>query len=117
MAGYAWSDNGDLLGSNINGQSDLWIVKLAPETSPTSSPNTSPLTLFPNPAHQTTTLTVPNGYELLHVEITDLPGRLLLVQQVQNGENIHLQTLPPGAYFVTAVAVDGQRFVGKLLKE
>lgn len=117
LTGTTWSTDGDVSGSEHKGSGDLWIVKLAPESTPTSSLTTAPLSLFPNPAQQTTTLTVPAEYDVLHVEITDLPGRLLSVQQILNGENMNLQALHPGVYFVTAVAADGQRFVGKLLKE
>jgi len=117
LAGYAWSNDGDLTGQTIQGYNDFWIVKLSPETiSSTQSPQ-SPLSIFPNPAHTSITLQIPTPESTLHVSISDLLGRTLSQRTITNGGQIDIAALPTGLYLLSATTEAGQVYVGKLRKE
>ena len=117
LAGYAWSNDGDLTGQTIQGYNDFWIVKLSPETiSSTQSPQSS-LSIFPNPAQTTTTLQIPAPESTLHVSINDLLGRTLSQRTITNGGQIDIAALPTGLYLLSATTEAGQVYVGKLRKE
>ena len=115
LTGYAWSDDGDV--SENQGYSDVWIVKLSPEATPTSAPQSHPPTISPNPATQSITLNIPTETSTLKVRITDLLGRELKQQSVLNNGNLDISTLSNGLYLVTATAPSGQVYAGKLQKK
>ena len=115
VAGDTWSNNGDINGNH--GSSDFWIVKLSPEATPTSAPQSQPLTISPNPATQSITLNIPTETSTLKVRITDLVGRELKKQSVLNNGTMDVSALPNGLYLVTATARSGQVYIGKLRKE
>jgi len=115
IAGESWSNDGDV--SGVLGKTDAWIVKLSPESTPTSAPQSQPLTISPNPATQSITLNIPTETSMLMVRITDLLGRELKQQSVLNNGNLDISTLSNGLYLVTATARSGQVYIGKLRKE
>ena len=115
LAGQAKSTDGDVSGNH--GSDDFWIVKLSPESTPTSAPQSQPLTISPNPATQSITLNIPTETSTLKVRITDLLGRELKQQSVLNNGNLDISTLPNGLYLVTASAPSGQVYAGKLQKK
>ncbi len=49
LAGYAWSNNGDVSGNH--GTQDFWIVKLPQNPRPQQKPK-APLQIYPNPSQQ-----------------------------------------------------------------
>jgi hypothetical protein len=114
VAGDAWSTNGDL--TENKGKTDLWIVKLAPESTPTSNPATQLLNIFPNPANQAITISVPTEDPSLSLGIIDLLGRELHRQTLPNGGSADISTLPSGLYHLTATTPSGKVFSGKLRK-
>jgi len=114
VAGDAWSTNGDL--TENKGKNDFWIVKLAPESTPTSTLFTHPLNIFPNPASQAITISVPTEDPSLSLGILDLLGRELHRQTLPNGGSADISTLPSGLYLLTATTPSGKVFSGKLRK-
>lgn len=118
LAGYSWSNNGDVSGNH--GEADFWVVKLTPESSPTSSPQAQSLEIYPNPATQSITLQIPSEAPTLSVSITDLLGRELNHQIIMNGtfgsSEMDISRLPGGFYLVSANTPDGKVYVGKLRK-
>ncbi len=123
LGGFTWSTNGDVTGSNHRGESDFWVVKLAPESVGTNTlaPPAAALSLFPNPASHSITIHIPTSGTPLEspvlVTITDLLGRECSTQTITNCGNITLATLPHGFYLLTATTSTGQRFVGKFRKQ
>jgi len=118
LAGYTWSNDGDVLGSINRGQNDFWVLKLSPEPSTlTNTPLTAQITLYPNPAHNTITLQAPSAGTTLNVTIYDLLGRTLLREEIPNGGQLNIAALQKGVYFVSAEDGDGAVFRGKLEKE
>jgi hypothetical protein len=115
LAGYNWSINGDA--STCNGKSDYWIVKLAPESSPTTQPTTQPLNLYPNPATQAITIQIPDTESTLNIQITDLIGRELGRQTIPNGGTVDIKSLPNGVYLVSARTESGEVFLGRVCKQ
>ncbi|HLP95843.1 MAG TPA: T9SS type A sorting domain-containing protein [Saprospiraceae bacterium] len=114
LTGYSWSNNGDL---NANmGESDLWVVKLAPETSSTQTPTAIPLNLYPNPATQWITLNLPIIEQNMQVSITDEQGRLLQTRSTRTDEKLDIAALPRGIYWVSAVSKSGQVYADKFVK-
>jgi len=80
IAGYTTSDDGDVSGTH--GSTDLWIVRLSPETSveeASAVPEHFSISAFPNPFNSAVTISldVPVGAGLrpARVEIFDLSGR------------------------------------------
>jgi hypothetical protein len=115
LVGYNWSINGDA--STCNGKSDYWIVKLAPESSPTTQPTTQPLNLYPNPATQAITIQIPDTESTLNIQITDLIGRELGRQTIPNGGTVDIKSLPNGVYLVSARTESGEVFLGRVCKQ
>ncbi len=113
VAGYAWSNNGDV--SGVQGKTDFWVVKLSPESSPTSEAHTLPLEIFPNPATHAISLQMPSEEPNISIRITDLLGRAL---RLASGESeIDISSLPNGFYLITATTPSGKVFSGKLRKQ
>jgi hypothetical protein len=121
IAGETFSNDGDVSGNR--GESDFWVVKLAPESvgTNTSTPQAAALSLFPNPASHSITIHIPTSGTPIEspvlVTITDLLGRECSTQTIINGGNVNLATLPNGFYLLTASTSTGQRFVGKFRKQ
>jgi hypothetical protein len=118
MTGQAKSSNGDL--TENQGSDDFWVIKLSPEASPTTSPISTPITIYPNPAKNTITLSLPTQESDVFVTITDLLGRELRSQMVtislDGTVKLDVATLPESMYLVSATTPFGQVFFGKVLK-
>jgi hypothetical protein len=115
VAGFAWSNNGDVSGNH--GEADFWVVKLAPESTPTTQPSPQPLKLYPNPATQSITIQIPDTESPLNIQITDLLGRELGRQIIPNGGTVDIETLPNGVYLVSASTESGEVFLGRVCKQ
>ncbi len=130
VTGYTQSNDGDVSGFH-GGVVDFWVVKLSPESSPTSSPIALPLEIFPNPASQSISIKTPPSPAVVSLEageafamsvnISDLLGRLVRQQTISNtdlgSEKIDIAALADGFYFLTATAPSGEVFVRKFRKE
>jgi Secretion system C-terminal sorting domain len=114
LAGYAWSNNGDVSGNH--GEQDMWIVKLSPETTSATHSPQALLSIAPNPASTAITLQIPSPDHILQISISDLLGRTLSRQTIANGGQADVSSLPSGLYLVSAATESGQLYVGKLLK-
>jgi hypothetical protein len=117
VAGFTWSNNGDV--SGVHGYNDFWIVKLSPETVPTTeAPNaqTSHLEIYPNPAQQSIILKTASEESSLNVSIYDLLGRVVLQQNILNGGSVEMTSLANGLYLVVAMTPKGEVFSAKLRK-
>ena len=119
LSGSAWSNNGDV--SGVQGKTDFWIVKLSPESSPTTALQFSPLQIFPNPAQQSISLQIPTQETSANVIISDLLGRECSRQTISipelSAESLTITALYPGFYLVTATTSAGKVFSGKFRKE
>lgn len=73
-------------------------------------------TLFPNPAHEGTTIRT-TGSRIVAVRISDMTGRLLRVEKGNNTADQHilLTGLPPGLYIVCVEQAGGNCLTAKLL--
>ena len=114
FAGFAWSNNGDV--SGVHGYNDFWVVKLSPESSPTTEASTLPLEIFPNPATNSISLTIPTEEPILSLSITDLLGQELRRETILDTKQIDVSALPWGLYFLKATAPSGKVFAGKFIK-
>ena len=121
VAGYTWSNNGDV--SGVVGKSDFWIVKLSPESSPTTTPTSFPLEIYPNPASHAISLQVFQDYAMgagetpLSIRITDLLGQEIRQQTLLPGKSLDIAALPNGMYVLTATDTLGKVFSGKFMKQ
>jgi len=118
MAGYSWSNDGDLGGSLNRGKNDFCVIKLSPESiSSQNTPHTTEtLQISPNPARQYANIEVPTQENSVFVTLSDLLGRVVLAQEMDNHSTLNTAGLNPGVYFVTAKTDNGQVFRGKLEK-
>ena len=115
VAGYTQSNDGDVSGFH-GGLVDFWVVKLSPESSPTSEVQTPTLEIYPNPATSTISIKAHDGESTLFVNITDLLGQILHHQTISTNQPIDLSTLPNGFYLVTATTPSGRVYIGKISK-
>jgi hypothetical protein len=121
ISGYAWSNNGDV--SGVKGKADFWVVKLSPESSPTTTPTALPLEIYPNPATHTISLQVPRdqataaGETPLYIRITDLLGQEISQQTLLPGKSLDIAALPNGMYALTATDALGKVFSGRFVKQ
>ncbi|MBW6460487.1 MAG: T9SS type A sorting domain-containing protein [Bacteroidales bacterium] len=75
------------------------------------------LRVFPNPALDKLTISY-SGNNPLHFNLYDISGRIILMQEVSNGENIEINALPAGYYLYRAVSRDnGPIFTGKIIRQ
>jgi len=115
------SNDGDVSGGQ--GQTDFWIVKLAPESSPTTTPTSPPLEIYPNPATHTISLLAPqdqatgSGETPLSIRINDLLGQEISQQTLQPGEALDIAALPNGMYILTATDALGKVYSGRFMKQ
>ena len=112
LAGFAWSTDGDLSGQLNRGKSDIWAVKLAPETvSATADPLANGLSFYPNPAKDWVSINA-SGVATLR----DMSGRLLHTSVLPPGGLLDIRALPAGTYQVEVQAAGGrERYFGKLV--
>ncbi|MDO8971821.1 MAG: T9SS type A sorting domain-containing protein, partial [Saprospiraceae bacterium] len=119
LAGQTYSNDGDV--SGFHGLTDIWVVKLSPETtSSTLSPLAhNPLELYPNPTSQSITVQIPGdlGETRLSIRITDLLGREILQRACNSGESLDLAQLPNGMFLLSATSASGKVFFGKFRKQ
>jgi Secretion system C-terminal sorting domain len=115
LAGEAWSNNGDVSGAQ--GKTDYWVVKLSPESSSTTSPETQALEIYPNPAQQSIRLNIGTQEPALTVYISDLLGQRISFKTSLNGQDIDIATLPNGIYLITATTIQGKVYSGKFIKQ
>ncbi|MFN0212621.1 MAG: T9SS type A sorting domain-containing protein [Saprospiraceae bacterium] len=115
MSGDAWSNDGDV--SGVQGKTDFWIVKLSPESSPTTTAPSVPLEIFPNPGSGIITLSLPDESSSLTLSIADMLGRELSRQTIAPGDPVDTSTLVNGFYLLTATTPSGKVFSGKFRKQ
>ncbi len=110
LAAETWSKDGDLVSNQ--GQTDLWIVKLSPESVHTINlpSKLRQLQLFPNPVQQSFTLKSPHEEAILSLCITDLLGRKMAGHTISNFGQVDVSTFASGLYLVTATTEDGKNF-------
>ncbi|MEZ4927009.1 MAG: T9SS type A sorting domain-containing protein [Saprospiraceae bacterium] len=118
LTGYAYSTNGDLTGLPNQGNEDLWVIKLAPETSSISKEpgKLNSLEIFPNPASTEIVVKAPTQEQNVTVVIHDLSGNLLLQRSITNGNNLNIEHFPAGFYLIEAETEQGVKYIGKLEK-
>lgn len=114
LGGYSWSNDGNVSGNH--GGNDFWVVKLAPESSATSSPTIHPLSIYPNPAHESIRLDLPLAEAPLSIRISDLLGRELKRETYRANSDISVSDLPGGFYLLTATTDFGAVYTGKFYK-
>lgn len=118
MVGLSLSSDGDLTGNN--GETDVWVMKLAPwnDTGVDAALSRFELHLFPNPT--TTTLHIQwSGPALRTLEVLDSTGRLVYGPVLRGhvgeaGYALPVSALPAGLYAVRLQSTTGssvQRFV------
>lgn len=118
LAGSAWSNDGDVTG--VKGKSDVWIVKLAPESvgvEEALEEATTALEIFPNPAHQSVTLKIPNGATSIDFVISDLQGKEMRRQSIPNGGSVDISAFASGLYQVLALTPAGKVYSAMLKKD
>jgi len=118
LGGFTWSIDGDVSGSINRGDSDFWVVKLAPESVGTEEARSHSVDLYPNPAQEAISVHVhgqPEGAPL-HISVSDPLGRSLIRQNLPNGQRLDIAALPPGLYILSAVTASGTRYSGKITK-
>ena len=115
FAGIAFSNDGDVVGHH--GSADIWVVKLAPESTPVREVSAvTPLDITPNPAGPFITVNHPEGGYWQQITLYDLQGRKLDTYTEPTDGILDVSTLPPGSYFIKAGSLDGRIFSGKFLK-
>lgn len=79
---------------------------------------TSGLAVYPNPASQILSIQLPNtefGNEVLPYQIVDINGRAMMVGSTSNHQEIGIQHLPSGSYFIN-IEYNKQQITRKFIK-
>lgn len=125
IGGFSGSDNGDVSGNH--GPADIWVVKLAADTTTgilqthLSQSNFS-VSLFPNPSDGNVQIEfTPSREETVQIKVFDVAGKELFAedQGIISGtfsKTIHLSSLAAGSYFVS-IAHDGEKEMRKMMVE
>ena len=114
VAGNTESNDGDISDGN-NGSSDIWIIKLGPETPENTNQieTQNMFSLYPNPANTQVVINTNALQALGEVLITDMTGKIVKQFQTQKSTTeIDISTLENGIYFVKAGGVS-QKLVKK----
>ncbi|NUQ14093.1 MAG: T9SS type A sorting domain-containing protein [Flavobacteriales bacterium] len=118
MAGYAWSNDGDVSGNH--GGFDGWVVKLGlGEVGVVEEPRT-PFTITPNPTRSTLTITLPRGPSVPEIVLMDATGRTVMTQPTATSTaslTLDLAGQESGMYLVQLRFADGTRAVERVVKE
>ncbi len=75
------------------------------------------LSVLPNPFNDKLSIILPEGYSESCLEMYDINGKVVLSKQIINSTQISVNDLNTGLYFYNVISVDGQRTIGKLIKE
>jgi len=120
VAGGSCSYGGDVSGNHGNG--DAWILKLNATSVGTyeANLNASPqqLDIFPNPTSGALNLYFPvAGSERIQVTISDLFGRQIASQIIENGSGIDLSSIPSGFYVASCATASGHSATAKFVRQ
>lgn len=114
LGGYSSSGiSGDKTETSV-GQSDYWIVKLAPDVSIEENIVVNTLSLSPNPA--TNDIRIESKTKIERIEIYDVLGQLQTSNFKPQTLSIDVSSLASGIYFVKVKTEKGER-VGKFVKQ
>ena len=119
LGGKTWSNDGDL--TEHIGKSDFWVVKLSPASVGVQDlpafHTAAHLEAFPNPAHQAISISIPDNNSTISVSISDLLGKQILRQNIQNSGVIDVSSFANGMYLVVATDYLGKVYSSKIWKE
>lgn len=77
--------------------------------------NTTAISIYPNPATDFINIAIQNNTVISDISIADMTGKIVLYQN-KNTENINIQNLSSGLYFLSVYA-DGKKITTKFLKK
>jgi hypothetical protein len=110
MAGYTYSDNGEV--TLNNGEGDVWVVKLGAATAGIPTMQQNSISLYPNPVTDVLNI-IPGNDAITDVAIYNLMGQTV-TSESWNAQNqtVNTSALTPGTYIVKVNAGE----YGKVLK-
>ena len=112
LSGLSYSNNNDI---TLNqGQSDCWIVKLAPSSLDILNLENITLKIYPNPVHDVINFELSES--ITKVKITDLNGRLLIEKQGIKIKEVDVSVLKSAIYFIQINTYNGVA-IKKFIKE
>jgi hypothetical protein len=79
----------------------VWSTK-ATTQSVTGRGEEASLLVYPNPARDRVTISLPGGSEVMKVELIDVAGRVVLSNFLRSGEVLRLTNIPGGIYVLKA---------------
>lgn len=117
LAGHSWSSDGDLAAAGNRGKTDIWAVKLSPQTSQTASEELPDrMSIFPNPATAFVSIQLPDNTHTLDISIRDLSGKIVHKTRIEPGKPLNITSLKPGAYEIAASPIGTRMtYFGKLV--
>lgn len=118
----ATSDGGCLVVGNVFdhnsvGRLDIFVLKINADGTVgiDEIKEESLLTIYPNPARTTITIT---GENLRQIGVSNMLGQRVAIHQAEGSETIiDISILPAGIYFLDIINEEGKRCVRKLMKE
>ncbi len=110
VAGWTASNDGDIVTEN-HGDTDMWVFKLAPDTMQVNDSETHSVTFYPNPAKDFLYFS-----ETLHkINIFSNEGKVVL--QVEKNNEINIENLSSGVYYLKAQTLNEKNIRYKFLKQ
>ncbi|MBO2526280.1 MAG: hypothetical protein CW341_11410 [Bacteroidetes bacterium] len=87
-------------------------------TSQNNSNIITDITLYPNPANQTITISFSEAQESVkQVRIINMQGKVVLSQENPSNNTVNIANLPVGMYVVRVLSQSGKEYAVKLVKE
>ena len=87
-------------------------------TSQNNSNIITDITLYPNPANQTFTISFSEAQESVkQVRIINMQGKVVLSQENPSNNTVNIANLPTGMYVVRVLGQGGKEYAVKLVKE
>ncbi len=113
--------NSDISGDIVDfprGNTDYWLVKLAPENLSTTGFTTSNVQVYPNPTTKMVSINFPQQFKKLAVTVVTILGQIVHEQTFTNLSKINLDINgAKGIYFVNVVNENNEKLVFKVIKE
>ncbi len=113
VGGRTYSSDFDV--SNYHGNSDIFLLKLAPENLSFSASIKNSFSIYPNPTSNLVHLHTSNNVVLDSITVTDMVGKVVLMQ-VGNTETISTENLSAGVYLLEASS-GGKSYKIKFIKQ
>lgn len=114
LSGRTDSNNGDVTGNH--GNTDFWVVKLAPQNLSISEFEITNTIIYPNPSSSFIKIINPNIEESFNFKIVDITGKMVQNGFSKSNDPINIEKLVSGNYILHIETENGMKSIEKFIK-